>query len=138
MTTASTGDTLFEGLKALAEAAFPKRCRNCGRTFESARQFLAETTELREGVSGLKQSVDDAAATIVEVYRNCPCGSTLMDLFSDRRDTSYAGAHRRELFEKILPHLESKGVKRVECRAYLLRVLRGEATPEDRTLLGGQ
>lgn len=120
-------DTLFSGLKALAEAAFPKRCSGCGRVFENAAQFLTETEALRQGVSGLKQSVDDDASTIVEVYRNCSCGSTLMDFFNNRRDASEAGLHRRELFEKVIGHLEkSKGMTRAEGRLYVLRMMRGE------------
>lgn len=121
------GDPLFDGLKALAEAAFPKRCRGCGRTFDDATQFLTETQSLRNGVSGLKQSVDDDASTIVEVYRNCSCGSTLMDFFNNRRDASDAGTHRRGLFEKLITHLESKGMTRAEGRTYLLGVMRGKS-----------
>jgi hypothetical protein len=120
------GDPLFDGLKALAEAAFPKRCRGCGRTYDNAEQFLTDTKSLRNGVSGLKQSVDDDAATIVEVYRNCACGSTLMDFFNNRRDASDAGAHRRGLFEKVISHLETKGMTRAEGRVYLLGVMRGQ------------
>lgn len=120
------GDPLFDGLKALAEAAFPKRCRGCGREFNDAAQFLTETKSLRNGVSGLKQSVDDDAATIVEVYRNCTCGSTLMDFFNNRRDSSDAGLHRRGLFEKVISHLETKGMTRADGRAYLLRLMRGQ------------
>ncbi len=123
-----TGDPLFDGLKALAEAAFPKRCRGCGRTYDSAEQFLRETKALRNGVSGLKQSVDDDDAAIVEVYRNCSCGSTLMDFFNNRRDASDAGLHRRALFDKVIAHLESsKGMTRAEGRVYLLGVMRGQS-----------
>ncbi|MES2126292.1 MAG: oxidoreductase [Pseudomonadota bacterium] len=113
-------------MKALAEAAFPKRCACCGRSFDSADQFLTETKGLRDGRTGLKQAIDDAEATIVEVYRNCPCGSTLMDFFTDRRDCSEAGCHRRTLFDKLIPHLESKNMTRADARQYLLRTLRGE------------
>ena len=130
MTDPLAGDPLFEGLKALAEAAFPKQCGGCGRTFDNAAQFLVETEALRQGVSGLKQSVDDDASTIVEVYRNCTCGSTLMDFFSNRRDSSEAGTHRRTLFEKVMTHLESKGMTRAEGRAYLLRTMQGKANGE--------
>lgn len=121
------GNPLFDGLKALAEAAFPKKCRGCGRTFDTATQFLVETEALRQGVSGLKQSMDDDASTIVEVYRNCTCGSTLMDFFSNRRDSSEAGTHRRALFEKVMSHLETKGMTRVDGRAYLLRMMQGSS-----------
>ena len=133
----SKGGSFFEGLKALAESAFPKHCTNCGRKFETADQFIAETKTIREGITGLKQSVDDDDMTIVEVYRNCPCGSTLMDFFSNRRDISDVGNSRRSLFNKLLPHLESKGLRRTECRAYLLRVLRGLTTDADREVIYG-
>ncbi len=74
----------------------------------------------------LKQSFDDNNVAIVEVYRNCLCGSTLMDFFSDRRDTSEASQQRRLLFERLLPLLQEKGMERGGARAYLLQVVRGE------------
>lgn len=117
---------IFDGLRALAEAAFPKHCKNCGRSFFTAEEFLHQTQTIRPDISGLKQSVDDDDVTIVEVYRNCLCGSTLMDIFSDRRDISGAGQHRRELFDKLPPHLPEKGMERPAARAYLLRILRGQ------------
>jgi hypothetical protein len=138
MAEVSHSDSFFDGLKALVEAAFPKHCRNCGKVFETASQFIAETTSLYQDITGLKQSVDDDNLTIVEVYRNCPCGSTLMDFFSNRRDSSEDGARRRGLFNKLLPHLESKGLNEKESRNYLLRVLRGQATNADRVLINGR
>jgi len=122
----ATETTLFAGLKALAESAFPKRCSSCGRYFESPEQFLRETQQIREGVSGLKQSYDDDDMTIVEVYRNCLCGSTLMDFFTDRRDLSEVGLKRRETFGKVLNQLVDSGWERVIARDELLKVLRGE------------
>jgi hypothetical protein len=124
----------FEGLKALAESAFPKRCSNCGKVFQTPEQFIAETVTIREDITGLKQSFDDDDLTIVEVYRNCTCGSTLMDFFSDRRDVSVAGAERRELFNELRSHLQGTGLTPAEARLCLLRVLRGEGTDEDRKM----
>jgi hypothetical protein len=123
---------IFDGLKALVEAAFPKHCKNCGRRFDTAEEFLLQTQAVRSNISGLKQSVDDENMVIVEAYRNCLCGSTLMDLFSDRRDASGAGQHRRDLFNKLLPHLQQKGLTPPAARAYLLGLLRGQAaqTPQ--------
>jgi hypothetical protein len=131
-----SGQEFFSGLKALAESAFPKRCTSCGKTFETAEQFIEETRTIRPDITGLKQSWDDDDVTIVEVYRNCTCGSTLMDFFSDRRDVSDVGAHRRVLFDQLLPALEGKGLSRFESRHYLLRVLRGQMTEADRELMG--
>lgn len=113
------------GLRELAESAFPKSCRNCGRSYRTAQDFINETRPVRPGKSGLKQSYDDDETTIVELYRNCVCGSTMMDFFSDRRDLSAAGERRRSLFEKLLPHLQQKGMDLDQARDYLLQVLRG-------------
>ena len=121
---------IFDGLRALAEAAFPKHCKNCARVFATAEEFLLQTQTVRQDISGLKQSVDDENVIIVEAYRNCLCGSTLMDFFSDRRDISSGGQHRRELFDKLLPHLEQKGLGRQAARAYLLRLLQGRRPTE--------
>lgn len=117
---------LFAGLKALAESAFPKRCRNCGRVFEDAEQFLYETKHIDQSRSGLKQSWDDNDATIVEVYRNCLCGSTLMDFFSDRRDLSEFGIKRRDKFGKLVEQLVTRGWSNDLARTELLKLLRGE------------
>lgn len=117
---------VFEGLRTLAESAFPKHCRNCGRIYSCAEQFLKETVSIRPGRSGLKESADDDDNTIVELYRNCPCGSTLMDFFSDRRDTSEAGLRRRKKFGDLVNFLVQKGWDANLARAELLKVLRGE------------
>ncbi len=128
MTDFTIDATLFAGLQALAESAFPKRCSTCGRVFESARQFMLETEEIRRGQTGLKQSLDDNDRTIVEVFRNCPCGSTLMDFFSDRRDLSEAGLKRREKFGQLLDQLVARGLDGAVARTELLKVLRGEGS----------
>ncbi|HEY1147109.1 MAG TPA: hypothetical protein VGF27_00960 [Pseudoduganella sp.] len=112
-------DTRF--LRALVEAAFPKRCRNCGVVYQTADDFLQQTR-----ATGLKQSRDDDDLTIVEVYRNCACGSTLMDFFSNRRDVSAAGDQRRALFEEWLADLEQRGMRREEARVHTRKLLRGE------------
>ena len=114
------------GLRALADSAFPKYCRNCGRTFATAEQFIEETEQIRQGTSGLKQSYDDDDLTIVEVYRNCPCGSTLMDYFSNRRDSSEVGLNRRKKFGEMLDMIVAKGIERDVARVELLKLLRGE------------
>lgn len=121
----------YVGLKALAASAFPKHCRNCGRIYHTADQFISESRALRAGVTGLKQSFDDNDMTIVEVYRNCLCGSTLMDIFTDRRDSSEQGHQRRELFNTARSYLMGRGMSPEEARLCLLRLLRGEASAAD-------
>lgn len=128
---------LFAGLRALAESAFPKYCKNCGRNFESSEQFLRDTQDIRAGQSGLKQSWDDNEIPIVELFRNCPCGSTLMDYFSDRRDLSQANLQRREKFAKLIEQLVAHGWSRDMARTELLKILHGEKSEQIELLKKG-
>ena len=86
---------LFEGLKALSDSAFPKECATCGRVYRSPQDFVQQSDDIA-GRSGLKLGYDDDDRPVVELFRNCVCGSTLMDFFSDRRETSRAGLKRRQ------------------------------------------
>ncbi|MEH6814218.1 MAG: oxidoreductase [Motiliproteus sp.] len=115
---------LFKGLKSLSESAFPKACNFCNRRYESAEDFVKATQELPQG-SGLKASWDDDDHSIVELYRNCVCGSTLMDFFSDRRDGSDRGLSRREHFGKMLNILTTRGIEADLARHELITVMRG-------------
>ena len=117
---------VFSGLTALAATAFPKRCQNCGRTFANAEQFLNETRSLYNNRSGIKQSWDDNDTSIVELYRNCVCGSTLMEFFSDRRDVSDNGIDRRKHFAELLEYLLKNQVPEQEARQELLKILKGQ------------
>lgn len=120
--------TLFEGLTELAASAFPKRCASCGRVYETAAEYLLSTRPISERRSGLKQSMDDDGSVIVEAFRNCECGSTLMDVFNNRRDLSEAGARRRARFAELLDYLVAQSLDREVARAELLKVLRGEGS----------
>ena len=119
------GDFLL-GLRELAEASFPKRCPTCGRTFETAAEFVAQTQPVRADHSGVKASQSDNGVAMLELYRNCPCGSTLMDFFSERRDVSDKGLLRRKRFEELHAYLVTTGVDKVLARSELLKVMRGE------------
>jgi hypothetical protein len=119
-------EEFLRGLRALAEASFPKRCASCGRVYATAEQFLAETAPLRPDRSGLRAGEDDDGRTVIEAFRNCVCGSTLMDLFSDRRDPSPTGSRRRERFSALVEQLAGRGIERETARAELLKVMRGE------------
>lgn len=118
---------ILKGLRALSESAFPKYCSFCGKRFDSVEAFIRET-ELASGVSGLKEGLDDDDGTIVELFRNCPCGSTLMDFFSDRRDTSEIGTKRREHFGTLMAMLISRGVHESVARSELLKILKGQSS----------
>lgn len=82
-------------MKELAASSFLKRCSNCGRSFRDVPDYMAQASSVPGG-SGLKQARDDDGSISVELFRNCPCGSILMDFFSDRRDTSAFGQEQRE------------------------------------------
>jgi len=118
-------DELFRGLEALERTAFPRTCATCGRVYASAAEFLNETQAVSNGKSGLKQGTHDDGSHIVEVFRNCVCGSTLMDVFGNRRDSSEAGTRRRKRFDELVAFLVSEGLDPLVARAELLKVMRG-------------
>lgn len=122
--TSSEDIELFADLQTLSDSAFPKQCGTCGRVYQSPKDFFRDAQAPSQS-SGLKESVDDDDASIVELYRNCKCGSTLMDFFMDRRDQSEQGLKRRALFGKLLDSLEKKGLSRTLARAELLGLMRG-------------
>ncbi|WP_374246727.1 oxidoreductase [Zoogloea sp.] len=119
-------EDLFRSLQALEEATFPKVCRNCGQAYADAAEFLAATRQVRADHSGLKQSLDDDGSAIVEVFRNCVCGSTLLEVFYDRRDQSPNGLKRRQRFGELLDKLVADGVAHDRARAELLKLVRGQ------------
>ncbi len=121
----SESKELFEGLQALFDSAFPKKCSNCGKLYHSPAEFLTRSQAI-PGRSGLKESLDEDDATIVEVFRNCDCGSTLLDFFENRRDSSERGSRRREVFGKMLVLLQSKGLSVEEAREELKGVMNGK------------
>jgi hypothetical protein len=116
---------LMAGLKALAETSFPKRCANCGAVYQDVNDYVTRTAPMSAVRSGLKQSRDDDGQTIVELFRNCTCGSTLIDFFSDRRDMSGTGGERRQRFADLLTYLASTGLDPVVARAELLKTMSG-------------
>jgi len=126
--------TLFRGLRTLSDSSFPKECKNCGHRYESARQYFNETKDISETVTGLKQSYDDDGSVIVEVFRNCVCGSTLMDFFGDRRDTSEQGIQRREKFSELHEMLIEKGIDRKTAKEELLKFMHGQESTLLQTL----
>ncbi|MDY6825236.1 MAG: oxidoreductase [Thermodesulfobacteriota bacterium] len=121
-------DNLYANLKALSKSAFPKHCNNCGQVFETEADFIQKTTFIQDH-SGLKACVDENEQPMVELFRNCTCGSTLLDFFNDRRDLSEKGVKRREVFEKLLVMLEKKGAPRTKAREEILKFMRGQNSP---------
>lgn len=134
----STDDeTLFANLRALEESTFPKRCATCGRSYATAAEFAIATSALSADRSGFKQTYDEDGKPIVELFRNCVCGSTLMSDFHDRRDWSPGGGKRRQRFDELLRLLQERGIDGAVARAELLKLMRGQKSELLGRLLGG-
>lgn len=119
---------LLRGLQQLAVGNFPKTCQTCGRVYRDFAQFLRETRPL-ERHSGLKEVEEEESITAVEVYRNCVCGSTLMDLARDRRNESQNSAPGRDQFEAMVQMLMQRGLEPGLARSELRKLMRGEVSP---------
>lgn len=120
---------LYAGLRALAADTFPKTCPCCGRSFATAEDFLYRGTCRVPLHSGLRAARDEAERPVVELFRNCPCGSTLLATFRERRDLSPAGRRRRARFGRLLAVLERAGIDRDSARRELLALLHGGRSP---------
>lgn len=126
MNTNQPQEELFASLHALVETTFPKRCRNCGREYADAAAFIRATRPVRPGEAGFKVSRDEDNHPILELFRNCPCGSTLLESFHDRRNESPEGLKRRARFGALLDKLTVGGIDRDTARHELLQMIRGE------------
>jgi len=116
----------FNGLSVIIESAFPKKCALCGKTYLTAEQFLIETHNMPNGRSSLKEALEDDGTSIVEVFRNCACGSTLMDEFSSRRDDSSSGNERRAKFDKLLILIQHHDVPVELARTEIRNLFKGQ------------
>ncbi|HLE12736.1 MAG TPA: hypothetical protein VI754_15885 [Bacteriovoracaceae bacterium] len=95
--TESIGNKLIK----LYDLKFPKKCNTCGRVYQTRNEYLKATNPIkgRTGTVFAKNSVQE--------YRNCICGSTLIVITEERRDTSSFGNARRALFDLCLEKLKS-------------------------------
>lgn len=119
-------DEYFQGLSALFESSFPKKCSVCGKVYKNSDQFLSETQNMPNGRSSLKEAIEDNGTAIVEVFRNCACGSTLMDEFNSRRDNSSRGKKRRQQFDKLLKILQQQGIATEISRREIINFINGQ------------
>jgi len=118
--------SLIQGLTALVALSFPKRCRNCGQLYATLEDFIAGTSPCGHQSSGLKEGEAADGGVVVEVFRNCVCGSTLMEFCGNRRQQSEEAINRRKKFDQMLSTLEGKGVEREVARSELRKVMRGQ------------
>jgi len=122
----SINEDIYAGLRQLADSAFPKRCKLCGREYKNPAEFLVATRPVKSNSSGLKQSHDDEGHEIVELFRNCVCGSTLLENYWNRRDLTDAGIMRRKRFQDMVGKLIAKGCPEESVRSELLKFMRGQ------------
>ena len=126
MPDADNDKALFAGLRQLADSAFPKRCAHCGRVYRNSEEFLTATQPVRPDCSGLKQSRDDDGQMIVDLFRNCVCGSTLLESFRNRRNLSKDGVMHRMLFQEMVGKVAAMGYPAETARNELLKFMRGQ------------
>lgn len=126
MPEANIEEALFAGLRQLADSAFPKRCAHCGRVYRDSEEFLTATQPVRPDCSGLKQSRDDDGQMIVDLFRNCVCGSTLLESFHNRRNLSKDGIMHRMLFQEMVGKIAAMGYPAETARDELLKFMRGQ------------
>lgn len=111
---------------ALNPQAFPKTCGNCKRVYKDDISFLKETTSATSASSNIKVirgANVEGAEVFLEVFRNCRCGSTLMETFHCRRDLTELGIRKREIFDILLKGLKKSGYKVEDARMLILEFI---------------
>lgn len=114
-------------LLTIAKESFPKHC-SCGRSYENLDEFIAGTESVEDG-RGLFVDDDYASGSVVDLIRNCPCGSTLMVAFETRRDHSTGGDKCRTIFGQLHEFFTACGLDAITVRNELLKTAKGEISP---------
>ncbi|MDD9950280.1 MAG: hypothetical protein OXT67_01820 [Zetaproteobacteria bacterium] len=92
-------ECVHEKLAKLYIECFPKVCATCGREYNNIEDYREQTQGLPRSNMSFNEKYGLAE------YRNCVCGSTLLIITQDRRDRTYYGDLRRELFDQCLQHI---------------------------------
>ena len=120
-------EEIYEGLRALEETMFPKKCANCGRVYRTLEDFIAQTNEV-SGSTGLMAVRHKRKTAMLGVFRNCVCNSTLLVPCLDRRGKTTNQQKRRRIFGRLMETIERIGRTREEARKELLKVMSGEVS----------
>ncbi|MBL1292870.1 MAG: CbiX/SirB N-terminal domain-containing protein [Thiotrichales bacterium] len=113
------------GLCGVVDDDFPKTCRNCGRTYQTMGEFIRDTVSTIAG-AGLKQGFTDDEQAIVELFRHCQCGSTLMSPGQkSRRGNSDLASECREQFDQLVAQMAAAGKTHESAREDLRQVITG-------------
>jgi len=111
----------FGFLQSRLKSAFPKDCRKCGKVYKSFEDFYFGTDEIVHGTV----SYPTIGAEFY-LHRNCksPCESTLVVVFTDRRDETALGFKRRNKFQECLEKLQHNlPIHSTEAREFLFKLL---------------
>ena len=117
---------LHKLLESFIDKSFPKKCI-CGKIYANLQQFLSQTKET-SATGNLLGPDDYEGTTAIELWRNCACGSTIMVVIRNRRDTSKEGVRLRKLFGEFLDELMVTGLEHETARQELLKVLCGKSS----------
>lgn len=69
---------------------------------------------------GMLQDLEHPERTIVDFWRACTCGSTMMVISDERRSNSFQGAKTRELMGVALDQLMGDGLCYEEAKTQLM------------------
>ena len=111
----------FGFLQSRLKSEFPKDCRKCAKTYLTFEEFYFGTDEIVHGTVNYP-----TLGAEFYLHRNCksPCESTLVVVFTDRRDDSPSGCKRRDIFESCLDKLqENMPIQPTAAREFLLGLL---------------
>ena len=125
--------SLQQGLMTLIGTAFPRRCSNCGRVYESLEDFLnhAKPIPRQHELKVIGNEGNPAAG----LNRSCECGSTMLELVQERRDLSSDGKKRRQIFGQLMGILKEMGWSENDARSALIKTMNGEKSERLTALL---
>ena len=127
MALAKDKHSLYENLKALEDASFPKACDKCGAIFNNEEEYISKSRPYQES-TGFTEVLTKSGECYVKLIRECLCGQPILDHFSDRRDNSEQGEMRRKAFEKVIEDLVNRGFKKEVAREELLNHMKGRTS----------
>ncbi|OZG71143.1 hypothetical protein BTA51_22465 [Hahella sp. CCB-MM4] len=119
-------NALTSGLRSLAAYSFPKRCVCCGRVYQNIEEFVTQTVPCGLSGSGFKEVTEEDGEVVVEVFRNCACGSSLMEFCGDRRGHSDDSRKLRDRFDELVVMLQDKGIAVETAKVELRKLVNGQ------------
>lgn len=120
--------SVFRELKSQVARCFPKTCESCGRKYPTLEDFLSATESTPYGSSFIEKA-QFTDRSIVDILRNCACGSTLMVVLNERRDMTKRGTELRKLFDVLINVLDEHGIAKDRSREELIKYIRGGESP---------